>query len=395
MNYDFFAQHPVNSGQDAAQLDSNMDSYSRILLFSQALLSPDKEKIRQQHYKSEFNKLVSPSTKNLMASLGVDTPNQLDLTCLPFGSFFISFQFQLVRPYISGDDEPLYIIDNPVAKEKVFKMPMVRSTGWKGALRSAIRLKKGWGDQDNHPDLLRLFGMINDNGVSGKTGCLYFYPSFFDAVDLEIINPHDRKKKAGKQPIYFESVPVADTTATFTLLYTPLDRIGQAVGETRQQIFADLQLVAAGLEALFTVYGFGAKTSSGFGLADITGKGHFNANYPDKVDRPTKPTLPAEPDSIGQIRTNYPNEDFSLKPKAWRKKHGATNNEKTLYTNARADWNEYQKQLGTYEQQLATWEGIQKAPPPAITKRVFTSFEELQTLIEALRKIWQEQGGDA
>lgn len=205
-----------------------------------------------------------------------------DLSLLPLGSFFIRFEFKLLKPYISRDDNEFYIIDNPVVREKVFQFPMVRSTAWKGSLRHAL-WQLGYQEDEQ---IQRLFGIANDEKPDeGNSGRLYFYPTFFTQTSLEIINPHDRERRVGKNPILMEAVP-AGVQTTFTLLYAPLDCIGKDEAETRQQIFADLQLVAQGLEALFTVYGFGAKTSSGFGLADnkLPANGKLQISYPSVKD---------------------------------------------------------------------------------------------------------------
>jgi len=103
--------------------------------------------------------------------------------------------------------------------------------------------------------------------VEGFQGCLYFYPTFFTQLGLEVINPHDRQSNAGKQPIYFECVP-AGASGDFTLLYVPCDQAD--VVEARAQAAADVQVVMAGVAALMTVYGFGAKTSNGYGTAAET-----------------------------------------------------------------------------------------------------------------------------
>jgi CRISPR-associated protein Cmr2 len=100
--------------------------------------------------------------------------------------------------------------------------------------------------------------------IEGFQGRLHFYPTFFDQIGLEVINPHDRKTGAGKQPIYFECVP-AETKGTFTLLYVPIGA-GPTDEETCKK---DLKAVACGIKAMLTVYGFGAKTSSGYGVADV------------------------------------------------------------------------------------------------------------------------------
>jgi CRISPR-associated protein Cmr2 len=233
-----------------------------------------------------------------------------DLLLLPPGSFTLSFIFTLASPYLSKDDTALHLLDNPVRKEWVFKLPYIAASQWKGTLQAAmVRELVAWWQgleqaQQNarlhrkhfvawRIQLTRLFGteiehaqrylaqcgderldqwykryvrrFLSNNGF--LAGCLYFYPTFFDRLSLEVINPHDRETGAGSLPIYFEAVPVG-ATGTFTLLYTPLDRIGEDEIETRRQAAADLRLVAQGVEAMFTLYGFGAKTSSGFGLAD-------------------------------------------------------------------------------------------------------------------------------
>jgi CRISPR-associated protein Cmr2 len=63
---------------------------------------------------------------------------KIDLTPLPPSSWFLQFTFTLAKPYISKDDNPFYIIDNPIVRDKVFRLPMVRPTSWKGNLYSAL-----------------------------------------------------------------------------------------------------------------------------------------------------------------------------------------------------------------------------------------------------------------
>jgi len=249
-----------------------------------------------------------------------------DLSLLPIGSFTISLTFTLAVPYLSKDDTALHLLDNPVKKEWVFKLPYVASTQWKGALHAAMlkqlvewwqdltkdqKLHRSWQKQfvARRIQLTRLFGtepenvkyhltqncdeklntwykrylcrFLSDTGF--LAGRLYSYPSFFDRLSMEVINPHDRETGAGSLPIYFEAVP-SGTRANFILLYTPLDRIGEEEHETHRQVTADMKLIAEGLQALFTVYGFGAKTSSGFGLAsDVVENGSLVLNLPGYV----------------------------------------------------------------------------------------------------------------
>ncbi|MGB9671090.1 MAG: RAMP superfamily CRISPR-associated protein [Halothiobacillaceae bacterium] len=250
-----------------------VDPLARLDLLAQALLTQYKDYARAgsrreggglpQLYRSPAFQGALVARRQQMATLGL-LPTLPDLAALPTGSFAIHLTFTLRTPYISKDDTGLHILDNPVRKDKVFGLPMVASTGWKGALRAALRETHGWDDE--HPDLVRLCGAARDD-ETGQAGRLYFYPTFFTQLGLEVINPHDRQSNAGKQPIYFESVP-AGAQGEFALLYVPFDRVGEDEAETRRQAVADLALVAEGIEALMTRTGFGAKTTVGCGVAE-------------------------------------------------------------------------------------------------------------------------------
>lgn len=271
---------------------------------------------------------------NLHDTVGSPLPN---LTLFPPGSWTLQLTFTLRKPYISKDDVDFYILDNPVKKEWIFKVPYVAPSQWKGALRSAMMrdlvnaLQWDKKDEDEFVEerlrLYRLFGNEKDGtaeffnrawawalhrvgprpedkqqaeeweqrfqetvkqvaskfenrlreegyrvgDIEGFQGRLHFYPTFFDRIGLEVINPHDRETGAGKHPIYFECVP-AGTKGTFTLLYVPLYvplDLSDNPGKARKQAQEDLKAVAEGIRSMLTVYGFGAKTSSGYGVAEV------------------------------------------------------------------------------------------------------------------------------
>jgi len=90
---------------------------------------------------------------------------------------------------------------------------------------------------------------------------------------VEVINPHSRKTRAGTHPIYLECVP-AGAQGTFSLLYVPFDLIGKSEATIRQRAIEDLQRVAEGIQAMMLIYGFSAKRTSGYGVAEdkIEGK---------------------------------------------------------------------------------------------------------------------------
>ncbi len=97
-------------------------------------------------------------------------------------------------------------------------------------------------------------------------GVLHFYPTYFGKIGIEVINPHQRDTGAGKLPIYFECVPDGDES-TFSLLYVPLRGPEMSHEDAKKQASQDLEVVAEGIRAMMTIYGIGAKTSSGFGVA--------------------------------------------------------------------------------------------------------------------------------
>jgi CRISPR-associated protein Cmr2 len=320
-------------------------------------------------------------------------PSLPDLSVLPFGSFFIQFEFKLLKPYISRDDNPFYIVDNPIVREKVFRYPMVRATAWKGSLCHALwqmgYQKEDEGDKGEQ--VQRLFGTANDEKPDdGKSGRLYFYPSFFDKVGLEVINPHDREKKAGTVPVLLESVPTIDAQATFTLLYAPLDCIGKNEADPSQQVFDDLQLVAEGLQAMFSIYGFGAKTSSGFGLADVTGEGQLVVHYPDKKAQNPKPQEPTSPKAVHDFLAKYPAEYLDMKPKQL-KEAGVPNELRQQTKEIKTLHQQYQQDLAQHKTELAEWETIAAKPSPKTTTRPFISFTALSDTVTNIN----QTGGDA
>lgn len=187
---------------------------------------------------------------------------ELVLENLPPLSFLLTLNFELATPYISKDDTNFYIIENPVRKDWVFKVPYVAPSSWKGALRYALYQHLGKKPDEFKKDvhIVHLFGKepTADNDNKGQAGSLYFYPTFFDKLGLEIINPHDRETGVGKNPILIECVP-KETTGQFMVLYVPMFTAKES------DIIEDLKLCLNGIHDMFVHYGFGAKTSNGYG----------------------------------------------------------------------------------------------------------------------------------
>ena len=254
------------------------------------------------HSKGNYNDYVTCKLSEF-SCLGIDAT--IDLSALPKGSWGIEFPITLAKPFISRDDVPFYVIDSLVRKDKVFGVPFTSATTWKGNLRwtmmkiqlepsvkdpekfAEIRFRHtllfgtekgredtptGWAKYLN--ELCRDAQVLYQKKLKEKfekkeapnlRGMLHPYSTFWDKIDMEVINPHDRKSKTGKTPIYFETVPKG-SRGVFRIIYVPLHWIMLSDEELEKRTLRDLRDVVIGLKAMMLVYGFSAKKSTGYGV---------------------------------------------------------------------------------------------------------------------------------
>ena len=260
---------------------------------------------------------------------------------LPKYSFIIWVKFSFKAPYFSKDDDEFYVIQNPIVKDYAFKVPMIRSSSWKGSLANAFKKVINNENEGKKRKLiesyLRIFGAGSDsikvienylkeksknlkefknklleflifelglevdfgtikniretdnidelfsilkNKISEKfkqikrdqiyplefqthKGRLITYPTFFDTLSLEVINPHDRKRRVGINPIYYEVVP-ANTNGILQLVYVPFDGILKKDNDLKNEVKEDLENLIKAIEELSEI-GVGAKTKLGWG----------------------------------------------------------------------------------------------------------------------------------
>lgn len=185
--------------------------------------------------------------------------------------------FTLATPWYSKDDRVFHVLDNPVRKDRLFGVPFMAAASWKGMLRWACRVHAGllehlsngrkveeWSDPYW---IAHLFG--NEKGEAEhetfQQGALVFYPTWFDRIGFEVINPHSRKRRAGTQPIYYEVVP-PKAQGTLTLLYAPLPNATARDGVKPAEV---VEKLLEAIEQLLTTYGISAKRTVGWGTAKI------------------------------------------------------------------------------------------------------------------------------
>lgn len=360
-------------------------------------------------HKSELDNSIRDAWQQSLAAGAIPqifdfTPDSSVITYLPSLSFILRIPFRLHKPYLSKDERDFYLLDNPLRREKVFQTPMVASTSWKGALRATL-WQLGYKEEDEVT--IRLLG--NPRGSEeGKAGRLHFFPTFFDAIGLEVINPHDHKTGVGARgPILMECVPQG-TTGELVLLYVPFSPLEQSEDEKRAQVAQDLEVLAKGIEAMLTTYGFGAKTSSGFGMAEdrFAGEGKLllRAELPDMAAQAPAatqaeavPDLPRYLESPTCLHPDLRRPDGSLKLeeeyRALIESRGRkyTKKEKQLYAKAKRWWEREGQNLmqAAFQEPEPEPEPAPQETPP-IAEYPFGTLNELcevaQRVADELRK---------
>jgi len=404
MTIDYFATLAQQPTADMGRTESVATHYH--LLASQEL-KQNADDLRSDWSKTHFS--VQLTEPDLACWRLVKEP-LIDLTPLPTCSFTLHFAFTLAQPYLSRDENSFYIIDNPIVRDKVFRLPLVRPSSWKGNLRAALWQLGHRHDGEKYKDksIRHMFGETRGDDT-GQAGRLIFFPTFFTKTGLEIINPHDRTRRVGKNPILFESVPI-DAAGRFTLLYVPFDLVGTKGNETAREVAADLRMLATGLQAMFCLYGFGAKTSSGFGLAQeaVTGgrltlraTGLQDALEPSQAPKAAStPSLPRYLEAVGWLNAGLRAADGSLvSEEAYReliesRGQKYAKKDRQLYEKAKAWWE--REGRGLAEQGVEPEPEAPAPPPapiPAWPSRCFSSFDELLSLAERVAQ-QLTQGGD-
>ena len=130
-------------------------------------------------------------------------PQPADLTAMPDGSWLLRIDFSLKKHYTSkaeGEFRPSedgHEIQNPIVRDHLMGLPMVRPTTWKGHMMFAARLEEIEGKE-------RLFGSAS--GEKGEVGRLHFFPTFFEGESTrEVVTPLSRVTRTPvRGPIDFE-----------------------------------------------------------------------------------------------------------------------------------------------------------------------------------------------
>ncbi len=288
-SYDLYVRYPTETEDDVRRIVGNHNQAykelksvaTRVSLLATTIAEPTKEYAKNGDRKfgggypsllhekkgmSLYTREVIQPALAQMKALGLYPPT-VDVAKLPAFSFCIQLRFTLTRPFYSRDDETFYLHENSLMKEKYFRVPMIRATSWKGTLRdNATQLAEQW------PELVnKLFGSARNDDAQdenlGQRGRLIFYPTFFDMIDLDMVNPHSRVTKAGTIPITLEVVPPG-ATGYFTMAYVPYNLIGLEERVARRQVAGDIVLSVQMIDRAMSRYGFSAKRNRGFGLAD-------------------------------------------------------------------------------------------------------------------------------
>jgi CRISPR-associated protein Cmr2 len=272
---DYYAAFPLYAREQVLALKSgSIDPVALIDLLAQTTASEDTKILGQDTYagllKTTAYRQRLERGAALVEGLGIGTPARIELGSLPPLSFFLRVDFALETPYLSRDDRAFSVTENPVRKDWVFGLPLIAATTWKGALRNACLLEA-------REAVDRLFGPEPPKNSRGEEsaaalheGRICTFTSFFTQIATEIVNPHDRVRRIGKNPIRIECVP-RGARSRLALLYLALPRDERSRSLTlpdfRKQVAGDLIAVARCVRGAMRDYGVSAKKSSGYGAA--------------------------------------------------------------------------------------------------------------------------------
>ena len=89
-----------------------------------------------------------------------------------------------------------------------------------------------------------------------RQGRVQFFPTYFGKIAQDIINPRNRTKRTGTNPIQMEQVPPGQK-GRFALLYVPFDLLHLPDEKLRRA--KDLRLLGTSIAATLRESGFGGK----------------------------------------------------------------------------------------------------------------------------------------
>ncbi len=321
-------------------------------------------------------------------------PISSDLDGLPEGSWLLTTTFTLARPFTSKSESEFhpyeerrgrngmewFEVQNPLVRDHLTGLPLVKPTTWKGHLRFAAGMA-------SIPETVihRLFGVsLGDEG--GRAGRLHFFPTFFTTdARREVVTPLKRSTRTpARGPLDIEVIP-RGSTGTFCLLYLPHPK---GPGWSLGQIAEDLEAVAAALKAMFLDYGFSAKKTAGWGVVeDVVADGSLSARgamWPLRADGAGK---------VGRPPFRSPEDAFLLlmdeagMPKSILRKPDGTwlsNSEFNALAEKPSSLNVYRRFRSWYEEHGSGWRRSLAAPKDAAAVPVRTYSVESVTALSDL-----------
>lgn len=182
-------------------------------------------------------------------------------TTEPLGRQGMVFQikWKLATPFFSRADLELDAADNPICRDTLSGQPILRASGAKGMLAHRLRATDA-----QMSDFLLGPEVSPGETHEGFCGRLVFGDVLFDKVDLDVFSPHERIRGVADHPVTFEVVP-AGATAEWSIAFW--ERVpGELDSEAARKI---LGTVFNSLSELLQDFGFSAKRTSGYGLANM------------------------------------------------------------------------------------------------------------------------------
>jgi len=262
------------------QNENKKDKYKKIKkVFNSFIKTKDKDKNNKDAKKSTEQIEFKPDPERIVWTIAGAIAGEI-VKESPLVWIRINGQDQKLLGLINENTKEVkevVFFENPIVRDTLTGLAMVRPSTWKGHLRFAAgKVERDGGSQI----IKRLFGDTQGQALRGR---LYFYPTFFtDEPKREVITPLDRATRTpARGPIAIE-VMKPESKGDFYLLYVPWP---EGKDLSKEQVREDLRFLAEAMKLMFYTYGFSAKKTSGWGVIKESVEGEVWI-VPDRVDDP-------------------------------------------------------------------------------------------------------------
>ena len=114
--------------------------------------------------------------------------------------------------------------------------------------------------REKEKSVVEIFSVSKGRGI--------FYPTYFNKISYEVINPQNEKKRKGTFPIFYEVVP-SGAEGIFQFIYVPFNGILKDKKALKKEVEEDKRFLEEVFKYCLEQTGIGAKSKLGWGLGTL------------------------------------------------------------------------------------------------------------------------------